>query len=221
MIHNLQKQNKHFIFHDCLWKTFMDTATFDTENHHIFISPGSYINHYDFFNYLGLNIAKNYYVAYDFNTLLNVNYVNPYNIFGKNNPNNEVDSLGNKVYFDYDAIVWIIENGVTTINHMIRAGIYDKERFVQHPVPPWILNVENYFTKGVILEYELFPEKKVVITSRLCIGKLTQEKFLESANYRYIIYDFMARVLCQYGINFGKITEFPPNFKINFNFLLD
>lgn len=233
--------NEQYAFHDCSWSEFFEDFAPDANCHYFFVSPETFENDYDFFNYLGLPCVDNYYVCHGVKRLTEIRKARcPLNIFSGCSVEDSFDTCGNPVHIDQDAISWLIEYGVTQTEFLKAAGIPTKERFIQNPIPSWVLNTESYFMKGVIVEYELYPTVKIVlppgqeeeesdhnssnynnaVSKKYYIGKTIQEKFLESANYRLNIFDHMCRVLCQYGILNGKIKEVLNHQEIDFKLLL-
>lgn len=211
---------KNVIFHDCQWYEMRDDFKVDKQNdYYILTVDNEYENLYDFLNFLEMKVYDCVYLKYGITSMLDVFDARcPYNIFGV--PDDYETSIGEPPLEDPDAINWIIENGVATVKAFINAGFLEKERYIQAAVPCWTLNVESHFTKGIILEYELFPPRKVVFNEKLCVGKTIQEKFTESADYRYTITDCICRVLCQIGIRYGKLKEVKRPHKVNFDLLL-
>lgn len=199
-------KNPFIHLHDCKWNDFLPSFTPSNEKSYIFITPNKYQNDYYFFNYLNLKIAPNFFILHSAISLLQCEKAKSiYNIFDNINPNNSIDVYGRKTTIDLKAIEYVIENGVTCANYLKSAGLLNKERFIQCPIPCWCLNIKSLFINGIIQQYDELKVYKVVLEEKLSIGKLPREKFLESAEYRYLILDLMCRTLCNYGLNFGKI----------------
>lgn len=218
------KENEEFsnvTFHDCSWDTILeDGISIDLQNiYYIVTNDTDFENNYDFYNFIGLKIYDNVYVKYGLTDILDLKTATvPFNVFGNNNDYQTI--LGERPSENKKSIKWIIENGVSTYKNFVKCGFLKRERFVQQSVPTWVLNVESHFTKGIILEYELLPPRKIIFTAKLCIGKTIQEKFIESADYRYEITDHIAKVLTNLGLKYGLIREVTDYTKINFDILL-
>lgn len=232
--------SQQFSFHDCHWNEFFEDFIPDPNCHYFFICPQKFENDYDFLNYLGLPCNDNYYLFHGIERLTQIGDAQAsFNVFTGNPIDDAVDSCGNPIVWDEDAISWLIENGVSHIEWLKKSGIPERERFIQNPIPSWTLNIESVFMKGIIVEYELYPVVKLVIpvgqeeendqnalnynnavSKKYYTGKTIQEKFMESAEYRWLIFDHMCRVLCQYGINTGKFKEILNHRTIDFTILL-
>lgn len=226
MIHDLQKRTDiKIIFHDCEWYELDKSDIINnTSIVHYIATTQSFINIYDFTNWLGFRIYDHIFLKYgftDFDDLIDskkINMVIPYNIYGNQEDYITIENL--PPHIDIEAVEWIIENGVKTVQAHIKAGFYDKERYVQNRIPCWTLNTESHFIKGIIEEYEIFPP---IIVSAI-IGDITsktiQEKFQESADYRFVILEKMCEILSKIGIKFGKIKEAKIPHLLNFDLLL-
>lgn len=222
ILHDIRSNEdfKNVTFHDCQWYEMRDDIEINQDNdYHIVSFDDSFECSYDFLNFLELKVYNNVYIKYGIKSLMEIIDAKcPYNVFGA--PDEFLTTMGEPAEQDHDALMWIIENGVRTVQAHIKAGFLAKERYVQVAVPCWTLNVESHFIKGIILEYEIFPPKKIMYSKRVCIGKTIQEKFTESAEYRYLITDTICRVLSQLGINYGKLSEVRYPHLVDFERLL-
>ena len=215
------ESSSNVYFHDVSWdRLIQDSITFDKNNLYYIITNDTYENNYDFLNELGIKCMNNVYLKYNAKSLSEVFDAKcPMNVFGVDL--NQKTILDEDTYVNDEDIKWIVENGISIIKSFIKAGFLEKERFVQEAVPCWTLNVESHFTKAVILEYELFPPKNIIFSEKICVGKLTQEKFRESADYRYEISDIICRVLANIGLHFNLISEVTLHQKVNFDLILE
>jgi hypothetical protein len=212
-------------FYTSDWFEFIrEYIGFDDIDQHIFVSRKNFVNVYDMANFLQLPIKNNYYYAWGINSLeAVVNSRSYYNIFSANDKDKQVDTLGNPQFQagDEESLKWIVEHGVKQVKELIRAGVLARERFMQCDVEPWATNVYSYFSKGVIIEYDLFLYVPPNDCPNVLAGESPQKVFNEHCNYRYILTDYMCRVLCKYGLEFNKIITCNGNHQtINFDFLL-
>ena len=172
---------------------------------------------------MGIPLLGNCYFIWNINDIENViNAKAYYNIFSKILRNDQKDSLGNRILPEFETIEWIVEHGVTQVTSLIRAGCLNKERFIQSQVDPWTLNPYSIFSKGVIIECGLIPKPHPEIEDTKILQGLTiLEQFNEDASYRYNLTDFMCRILCKYGLEFGKIQSVIDYKLVNFENLLN
>jgi len=218
------KANKKFsnvFFHDCHWYEYIENFSIDPSNdYYISTWDDDFENAYDFLNFLELKMYDCLYLKYGLRSFTDIfDAKNYYNIFTSSD-GEYLSTNGEKPVEDLESIQWMIENGVQTMKAFIAAGFLERETYVQSAVPCWTLNVESVFTKGVIMEYELFPQKKVIFSEKLSVGKTIQEKFVESADYRYKIADYLSRVLCNLGIRYGLLREVKNPHTVKFDLLL-
>jgi hypothetical protein len=216
----LELKKDPFIFlHNCKWCDFYKKFNFNfLQTTYIFMTPQKFINDYYFFNYLNLKICPNFFILHSAVSLLQVNEArNPYNIFGNLSDEDSRDLYDREVSFDKKSIDYIIENGVTCCNYLKKAGILNKERFIQVSIPCWCLNVKSIFINGIIMEHEFLQPYKIVIEEILSTGKTSQEKFLENAQYRFNVLELMCKTLCNYAIYTKKVlfVENPTTFNLN------
>jgi hypothetical protein len=221
MLHDIREDESrnNIIFHDCQWYELQLDFRNNPENNYYFVTDdGDFECSYDFLNFLEMRISGNIYLKYGITSLLDVLDAKcPYNVFLV--PDEALTSRMEIIEENMEEINWII--GVRTVQAFIRAGFLNKERYVQNSIPCWVLNTESHFTKGIIMEYEIYPPIKVMHSKRVCVGKTVQEKFTESAEYRYLITDTICRVLCKLGIRYGKFSEVKLHHKVNFERLLE
>lgn len=209
------------------WHDFLsaDGNNFNSSDEHIFISRKSFLNVYDFTNHLEISIQPNFYFLWNMTDVNQIdNARSYYNIFSSTDKDKQIDSRGNKMYQPADDelyLNWIVEQGVTQVTEMIRAGFLKRERFVQAEIDPWVTNVESPFSKGVIVEYDLILENPKTQFEAVFKGQSAQKCFNELTDYRYILTDYMCRCLSKYGLEFEKIPSIYGNCQtVNFNFLL-
>ena len=221
-LQKMRNQSNRFIFHDCMWTELGFIP--NPDKIYFIITDEHFIDNYDFLNFLELSCKRNIYLAHSLQSFLDIeNAVCPFNLFSGEELTQYRSFLGESFHFDAIAITRLIELGVTTIKYMKVAGIDRKERFMQEAFPAWVLNVENQFIKGIILEYDLTPTEidgKLSKINDICTIKTIQEKFMESAEYRYLIFDYLCRVLAKFGLNIGKFNEVIDHQFMNFELLL-
>lgn len=220
---NKLKESNNFYTSD--WFEFIRSYIgFDDEDDHVFISRKQFINVYDMANFLQLPIKNNYYYFWGMNSLEEVvRSRSYYNIFSAKEKTDQIDTLGIPQFQDGDeeSLNWIVRHGVRQVKELIRAGVLNRERFMQCDIEPWATNVYSYFSKGVILEYDLILEVPENDFPNVLAGESSQKVFNEHCNYRYILTDYMCRILCKYGLDFKKIITCNGNHQtINFDFLL-
>lgn len=217
------KESMFYSFHDVSWNNLKNDFYITDEDIYYFMSTDDFVNDYDFFNYLEIKITNNVFVNYNIKSLKDIKDArNPYNIFGTELVEKSLDFFENKVSYNENSVRWMTENGVKHCILLKEALVHKKERYIQSNLPPWCLNVESHYMKGIILEYEIFPERKIILNEKLCIGKTIQEKFLESAQYRAIILDYMIRKLIFLNIFLpGKFNEITDPYEFNLNFILE
>ncbi len=224
MIKNLKEKYR---FHNANWIKFFDSfAGIDDTNSYIFITKTNYKNIYDFANFLQISPEKNCYFAWNANKIEDALYARSYyNVYSKIPKSQQIDTLGNPQYRDpedYEALKWIIEYGVSQVKQMILAGFHVNENYVQAIVEPWSLNPASYFSKGIIVEYDLFPSPpEECQNSRIQKGYLYNELFNISAAYRFQIIQGMCLSLCKFGLEFGKLQSIPYGlFNVQYDLLL-
>lgn len=224
MIKDLKQKYK---FHNATWiKFFSSFSGIDDTNHYVFITKKNYKNVYDFANFLQISPEKNCYFIW------NVNFIDSaldarsyYNVYSKIPKSQQIDTLGNPQYRgeeDYESLMWIVEYGVSQVKQMILAGFHMNENYVQAFVEPWSLNPSSYFSKGIIVEYDLFPSPPEECQNpRIQKGYLYNELFNISAPYRLQILQGMCLALCKFGLEFGKIQGIPHGiFNVQYDLLL-
>lgn len=221
---NLLKEKKDQVqFCNCNWMEFMlNFGGLDDTANYVFATSENFENIYDMANFLQLPINPNCYFVWNCNDITDCNNAKSYyNIFSSTPKIKQIDSLGEPVTIDDQAIKWIIEYGVRQIQGFIEAGILKKEAYIQRYVDQWILNPHSYFSKGIIIEYDLKPKPPLPGEQKILKGLTVTEQFNEDASYRYQIADKICRILCKYGLEFNKITTINNNpHTVNFEFLL-
>lgn len=211
-------------FYACNWYEFKDNFDgLDDTNNYVFVTAENYENIYDMANFLQLPVNSNCYFLWNCYDILDCcNAASYYNIFSSIPRMKQIDSLGGDVIIDPLAIEWIIEYGVRQVQGLIKAGCLKKEAYVQSYVDPWVLNPHSYFSKGIIIEYDLKPKAPLDGDKKILKGLTVTEQFNEDAEYRYQITDKMCRILCKYGLEFGRITTINNDtHSVNFELLLD
>ena len=196
------------------WMEFFEKfGGIDDVNNYIFATMDQkYENAYDFSNYLQLSLNPNCYFIWGINDVREaVNAKSYYNIFSNKPKDEQIDTLGNPQYRpeDDESIGWIVEYGVLQVLGMMQAGFHLNEKFVQKFVEPWVLNPASYFSKGIIIEYDLKPPIPDCDNKVIQQGYLYAEYFNICPQYRKQILDGMCRVLCKYGLEFRKISNIP------------
>lgn len=211
-------------FYNCDWFEFINEFDgFDDTCNYIFVSSKNFENVYDMSNFLQIPINFNFFHVWnikDFDEIFsNINCY--YNIFSNIPRNKQKDFFGEPVTIDIPAIEWIVEHGVKQTTGLIAAGILNKERFIQRYINCWMVNPHSYFSKGIIMEFDLRPKPTEGETSVILKGMTITEQFNEDHQYRYQILDRMCRCLCKYGLEFGKIETINNNpYTVNFEILL-
>lgn len=216
------ENSRFYQFHDVSWNCIQEDVVINPDDVYFFMSGDNFINDYDFFNFLNIKVSNNVFVNYNVKSFRDISETRtPYNIFGIEHIQNSFDILGNEVFYDEEAIEWMTENGVSHCKLLKEACVHKKERFIQSKLPSWCLNVESHYMKGIILEYEIFPDRKIIFSERLCIGKTIQEKFLESANYRETILNYMIRKLILIeGVYKDRVTNIFDPYEFNLDLFL-
>lgn len=221
----LLKQKKDQVqFCNCNWMEFMfNFGGLDDTANYIFASAENFDNIYDMANFLQLPINSNCYFVWNVKDITECNNAKSYyNIFSSIPRKKQTNSLGEPVIVDLEAIKWIIEHGVRQIQGLIHTGVLKKEAYIQKEVDCWILNPHSFFSKGIIIEYDLKPKPHPDVQSNILKGLTITEQFNEDAEYRYQIADKICRILCKYGLEFDKITTINNDpHTINFEFLLN
>lgn len=205
------------------WMEFLPSfGGLDDTANYVFVSSKNFKNVYDMANFLQLPINNNCYYIWNCKDIREaVNAESYYNIFSSTKRKDQIDTLGNEVKIDYSAINWIVEQGVSQIKLMIKAGLLNKEPYIQAFIDQWALNPHSYFSKGIITEYGLKPKPPTEGDAKILKGLTIVEQFNRSLEYRYLIVDIMSKILCKYGFEFGKLTTINGNpHTINFDFLL-
>ena len=188
---NIRIVNKH-------WHDFIESYIFDPINHYFFITKKKFDNCYKFFNYLGLHLSNNFYCCYSAKSMQDINKSKCYfNIF---NASKEKTSIQTKPTFDSKAVEFMVNYALDTLEQMKLAGFHKKENFVQNIIESWVLNVESYFTKGVILEKKINPANRIINYEGFCFGNTRQEAFCESAEYRFMVYFEICNALANLGV---------------------
>lgn len=207
----------------CNWMEFMfNFDGIDDSSHYIFMTSKNFINAYDMANYLQLPLNSNCYFLWNCSDISNaVNAKCYYNIFSSTKRIKQYDSLNDKVEEDIYAIQWIIEYGISQIKEMVRAGILNKEAFIQRDVERWSINPYSYFSKGIIIEYGMKPKPPLGGDPKILKGLTILEEFNRSPEYRFQILDSMMKIVCKYGLEFGKIITINGNHHtVNYDFIL-
>lgn len=194
----------------------------DDSSHYLFITSKNFKNAYDMANYLQLPLNSNCYFLWNCIDISDaVDAECYYNIFSSTKRIKQFNSLGDKVVEDIEGIKWIVEEGVSQIKEMIRAGILAREAFIQRYVERWSINPYSYFSKGIILEYGMKPKPPSGGDPKILKGLTIAEEFNRSSEYRFQILDHMMIIICKYGLEFGKITTINGNHHIvNYDFIL-
>jgi len=219
-IKELKTQHK---FYNGTWMEFFEKFIgIDDTSNYIFTTMKDYVNVYDFTNLLQISLKNNCYFSWGVKNVNEiVNSKSYYNIFSKTPRLQQVDTLGNHQFEDINAINWIVENGVKQVLGMMECGIHRNEKFMQSFVEPWITNPASYFSKGIIVEYEMKPESILSESRTIMLGYLYNELFNTSAEYRYQLLDGMCRTLIKYGFEFKKLEGLHGSiFNVQFNKLL-
>ena len=60
----------------------------------------------------------------------------------------------------------------------------------------------SYFSKGILIEYDLIPKQPETATPEILGGNLYQELFNESADFRFQIYRGMSSVIRKFNKEF-------------------
>ena len=223
-LENLERNENQVRFCNCNWmEYFPHFEGLDDSSNYIFASKEEFINVYDMANFLQIPINNNCYFIWNIKSLEEVSLAKSYyNIFSNTKRKNQIDSLGNKVTEDEESLKWIVEYGVQQIKGLIKAGVLNKERFIQKMVESWVLNVHSYFSSGIIIEFDMIPQPPKGEESKILKGLTPQEAFNEDCQYRYNIADRMCRCLCKYGLEFEKLATINNNpHTVNFDFLLN
>ena len=208
----------------CNWMDFIPNFDgIDDSSHYIFMTSKKFKNAYDMANYLQLPLNNNCYFLWNSNDIIDaVDAKCYYNIFSSIKRINQINSLNDKVIEDEEAIKWIVEYGISQIKQMIKAGILAKEAFIQRNVENWAINPYSYFSKGIIIEYEMKPKPPLAGDPKILKGLLIIEEFNRSSEYRFQILDIMMKIICKYGLEFNKITTINGNHHtVNFDFILN
>jgi len=206
------------------WMEFFDQFIgIDDSNHYIFATIGNYKNIYDYSNYLQISPNHNCYFIWSINNVSEIkNAKSYYNIFSRKSLDEQIDSIGNPQFIDYEAIKWIVNHGVKQVQGMLKCGIHRCEPYMQAFVENWILNPASYFSKGIIVEYDLYPPAPDSENTDIQKGYLYTELFNISSQYRFQILNGMCRVLCKYGLEFGKLKAISSSiFDVQYDSLLD
>lgn len=222
-VSSLEENQEFFKVCRCNWYEFIPNfGGLDDSSHYIFMTSKNFKNAYDMANYLQLPLNNNCYFLWNSNNITDaVNAKCYYNIFSSTKRISQINSLGDKVVEDEEAISWIVENGVSQIKEMIRAGILAKEAFIQRDVERWSINPYSYFSKGIIIEYGMKPKPPTSGDPKIMKGLTIVEEFNRSSEYRFQILDSMMIIICKYGLEFGKISTINGDHRsVNFNFIL-
>ena len=218
------KNIKNNIFiHSCDWEDYNKNMVYLDEDEYIFSTTKTFRNKYEFaLNIDGLFHINRFYI-HDMKSLLDICNINkcksPLNIYvnlNKDKIYNMYTSRDDLQEIDNEAISWLLINGIEHCKNCVIAGFLKKERFVQNRVPSWTLNVESFYMKGVIYHEKLFPKVLFFSSEDTSHGKTIQEKFLESADYRYKITIKMAEYLYFY-CKFISNNEFTLSSMNQFN----
>ena len=215
-------KTKH-IFCNATWMEFFESFTgIDDTANYIFSTSKHYENVYDFVNLLQISPNQNCYFSWDVKDIINVSQSKSYyNVFSKKKRSLQIDTLGEHQFEDENAIKWIIEYGVSQVKSMINCGIHRHEKFMQRFVETWTLNPASFYSKGIIVEYELKPTVELSESKTIHLGYLYNEFFNICPQYRYQILEGMCLMLCKYGLEFGKLNSIPGTiFDVQYDFLL-
>lgn len=219
----LREYKEQIAFCNCDWFEFLPEFNgVDIENHYIFLSAKPFKNCYDFANMLQVNLDPNCYFAWNITDLKQgIDAKCYYNVFSNEKRIKQINSKGEPVTIDLDALKWIVEYGVRQVQGMIKAGFLKYESFVQDEVPHWTLNVHSYFSDAIIREFDLIPKPPQGEVSKILKGRTPQEQYNEDTQYRFIVLNYMMTALCKYGLEFGKINTINNNIHtVNYDFLL-
>lgn len=207
----------------CNWMEFMfEFSGIDDSSNYIFMSSKNFKNVYEMAYHLQLPIGNNCYFCWNCDDITDaIDAKSYYNIFSSTKRIKQIDSLRENLTIDDEGIKWIIEDGVSQIKEMIKAGFLGREAFIQSFVEPWSINPCSYFSKGIIIEYGMKPKPPSGGDPKILKGLTVTELFNRSADYRYEILDRMMKIICKYGLEFGKITTINGNHQtVNFDFML-
>ena len=226
----LNNISENIYIHSCDWEDYNKTIVYSSEDEYIFATVNSYRNKYEFaLNIDGLFDINRFYI-HDMKKLSDIYNIkkcaSPLNLFlNENNYNERFTSRNDLQEIDEEAIKWLLSNGIEHCKYCIIAGFLDNERFVQNKIPSWVLNVETFYMKGTIYHNELFPKILFFSEEDTSHGKTIQEKFLESAKYRYDITRKMIEYLyyyCNYKNNDFVINNFDEFKNLNiYDYMLE
>lgn len=208
----IKELKSKYSFYNANWVKFFNSFQgIDDANNYIFITKNNYKNVYDFTNLLQISPERNCYFLWNCNSIEDaVDARSYYNVYSKIPLDKQIDTLGIQQYRgdgDYPDLKWIVEYGVNQVKQLILAGVDKEENYIQAFVEPWSLNPASYFSKGIIVEYDLFPSPPTECkNSRIQKGYLYNEFFNISAAYRKQILKGMCCALCKFGLEFDKIN---------------
>jgi hypothetical protein len=220
-LHNLREEMSPVVrFHDCHWYEFRKTLTMNENSHYYFGTHRSYDSPYTAFNVLELTLQDNVYLKTGIQSIADVVDAECYyNVF-RNRDDSYASSRGTIPREDPEEIRAFLAGAVVVMNSFREAGFFNQGPYVQSRIRTHVLQTEGVFVKGLILEYEIYPQERIIVSEKLSTGKTIQEKFTESASYRSLLCEYGAKVLCKLGMRYGLLKFVSDPMTVDFNQLL-
>ncbi len=201
---------------------FFKEKVFNSEVLYIIVSGWKFfIDEYDFFNHLGIPMARNIFIKTDISSIRDIADAKCYyDVFSAELPKKSLNFFGGVVVYNKKAVSRMLEEGVNNVNYLDSAGVDDRERFITDGIPAWTLTTRSVFMKGVIVCYGIFPPKKFLDSGEEFCVETIFERFQQSADYRWQINDAMRQVLAKHCENLGLVKRINNYRTVDINKLL-